>query len=122
MATNARRNIAKETPEHRQLRMVNVLAARKLNGVWKSHRLGKRGAEVNGVWLDNEATYNAKHRWIQQRWPKTGKCEDCGKRPRPFGRRKYGTEWANLDGQYDRNNRTTWRELCVACHRLLDNK
>lgn len=110
--------VKNETPEQRTARMDKILANRKEN--WTPPRLGKRGAEVNGVWLDNEATYNAKHRWIQNNWKKTGICEDCGTKPRPFGNRKYGTEWANLDKEYDRNDRNTWKELCVKCHRALD--
>jgi len=128
LSAEARRNISKsvseriknETPEKRAARMSKILENRIASGNWKPPRLGKRGAEVTGVWLDNEATYNAKHRWLQANWVKTGKCEQCGKHPRPFGNRKFGTEWANTDGQYDRNDRTTWKELCVSCHRRMD--
>lgn len=118
LANNGRRNINKETPEQRMARMAKVIANRTDN--WTPPRLGKRGAEVTGVWLDNEATYNAKHRWIQNNWSKTGKCQNCGRKPKPFGNRKYGTEWANLDKLYDRNDKETWQELCVRCHRALD--
>ena len=120
MAENARRNLHKETPGQRKARMENVIRSRVANGKWTPPALGKIGSLRIGVWKDEEASYNAKHRWIQNHWQKTGKCEDCGKKPRPFGKRKHGTEWANLADDYVRNERDGWKELCVPCHRTLD--
>ncbi len=122
MADNARSNIAKETPEQRKDRIAKTMESRNANGIWKPATLGKKGALRVGVWQGDNATYNGKHRWIQNNWQKTGVCEECGKKPRPFGNRRYGTEWANLDGNYDRNNKETWKELCVKCHRKQDRK
>jgi len=112
--------VRNETPEARKARMAKVIENRVKSGNWTPPALGKKGALRTNVWLGNEATYNGKHRWIQKNWVKTGTCDDCGKTPRPFGNRKYGTEWANLDGLYDREDRDSWKELCVKCHRALD--
>lgn len=120
MAENGRRNLVKETKEQREKRLKNAILARAA----KPHPSKFKGLigkdAIAGGWLDNKASYNAKHRWIQKHWVKSGKCEDCGGEPKPFGKRRYGTEWANIDGEYDRNNRATWKELCVTCHRHLD--
>jgi len=120
MAENAKRNIAKETKEQRAARMKKVLENRTKSGNWTPPNAGKIRDE-NYAWLGDGAKYNSKHRWIQKHWTKTGICENCNTATKPFGNRKYGTEWANLDGNYDRDDRSTWKELCVGCHRKLDN-
>jgi hypothetical protein len=76
--------------------------------------------EKNPAWLGDKATYNSKHRWIQNRWKKTGQCQKCKKYTKPFGKRKWGTEWHNIDGKYDRENRQSWIELCPLCHRRYE--
>ena len=120
MAENARRNIAKESPEKRAERMVRVIESRNRNGRWLPPRLGKVGP-LDPVWKGEDATYNAKHRWIHKHWEKTGQCEQCGAQPlpRPGTRLKMATQWANLSGEYHRD-RADWQELCVSCHRKLD--
>lgn len=121
MSENAKRNIEEETPEQRERRMQQVMRSREENGIWKSPKLGKIGKE-DSQWLGDDATYNAKHRWIQKHWKKTGICEFCKLARSPFGNRRYGTEWANVSGEYDRENRGDWKELCVKCHRNFDKK
>ena len=120
MAENARRYLHNETPEQRKARMAKVLKNRVESGNWKPPGTGKI-KDQNYSWLGDKATYNAKHRWIQKHWQKTGKCEECGKEPKPYGRRKWGTEWSNQDGLYNREDRSTWRELCKPCHRAYDS-
>ena len=120
MADNARRNLLKETPDQKASRYKKIIESRKRNGIWTPPALGKRGAERINVWKGEEATYNGKHRWIQNNWEKTGECQNCHVKPRPFGNRKYGTEWANLDSKYNRDDKNTWMELCVKCHRRYD--
>lgn len=83
--------------------------------------LGKKKG-LCAVWKGDEASYNSKHRWIQKNWQKTGVCQECGAVTKPFGKRKWGTEWHNLDGKYDRENISSWREVCPKCHRKLDKK
>jgi hypothetical protein len=82
-------------------------------------QIGKFKEESSG-WLGESATYNSKHRWIQNNWKKTGVCETCGKSPKPYGNRRWGTEWHSLDGKYNREDRTTWLELCKPCHNIKD--
>lgn len=82
--------------------------------------LGKE-KELSAVWQGDNASYNAKHRWIQKHWQKTGICQKCFKEVKPYGRRKWGTEWHNLDGKYDREKIETWIEVCKSCHNKLDN-
>lgn len=121
IALNAKKYIESETPEQRKARMSKVVAGRIASGKWKPSIVG-RIKEQNYAWLGDKATYNAKHRWIQKHWDKTGVCEKCGTKPKPFGNRGYGTEWANLTGKYLREDRSDWKELCVPCHRELDRK
>lgn len=111
--------IKNETKPKRKERMAKVLKARTESGKWKPPGLGKV-KEENYAWKGDNACYSSKHKWIQKHWTKTGTCEDCKTVTKPFGRRKYGTEWANLDGNYNRDDRSTWRELCIKCHRKLD--
>lgn len=112
--------INNETPEQRYKRTRGIANAVKNNPKWHNGRAGKIGNQ-DPNWKGNNATYNAKHRWIQKHWKKTGICEDCGTTPNPYGRRKYGTEWANISGAYDRDNRNDWKELCKKCHIKIDN-
>lgn len=121
MSENAKKNINKETKVQREKRMQSMLKSRNKNGLWVSPKLGKIG-EQDSMWLGNDASYNAKHRWIQKHWKKTNICSHCLIKAVPFGRRKYGTEWANISGLYDRDDKADWVELCVACHRKFDKK
>ena len=81
--------------------------------------LGKK-KELSATWLGTEATYNSKHRWIQKNWTKTGICQKCGDKPHPYGKRHFGTEWHSLDGCYNREDISTWVEVCKKCHNILD--
>lgn len=83
--------------------------------------LGKLG-RLNYVWKDNQASYSSKHKWIQKHWKKTGICEHCKKYIKPFGNRKFGTEWSNKSGNYDRNDRNDWQEFCSKCHKEYDKR
>jgi len=76
--------------------------------------------ELNYSWKGDKASYSSKHKWIQKHWQKTGVCEICGKSPKPHGNRKWGTEWHSKDGEYNREDRTTWLELCKPCHKIQD--
>jgi len=84
----------------------------------------KRAEKVTGAnapyWKGENARYSSKHRWIQKHWQKTGICQWCGAKPKPFGNRKYGTEWANISGEYRRDDRNDWLELCPTCHHKFD--
>lgn len=86
----------------------------------------KRAVQVTGekasYWKGDEATYNSKHRWIQKRWKKTGVCEQCNTHTQPFGKRHFGTEWANKAHDYNRMNREDWMELCPKCHAKYDKQ
>ena len=91
-------------------------------GLSRGSYKGKPGRvkELNPLWKGNNASYSSKHKWIQKYWQKTGVCEKCGKSPKPYGNRKWGTEWHSLDGEYNREDRKTWLELCKSCHKIFD--
>jgi hypothetical protein len=107
------------TPEMRVDMNKRILETRKL-GTWYPSMQGKKG-ELCPHWLGEKAGYNGKHRWIQQNWEKTGTCERCGKTPKPYWNRKYGTEWSNNSGECKRE-RSDWEELCKSCHNKKDRK
>lgn len=83
-------------------------------------RAAKITAEKHVDWKGNDASYSSKHKWVRKHWKKTGACELCNSRPEPRGRLRVGTQWANLDGEYNREDRSTWKELCPPCHKKLD--
>ena len=111
------KTLSKETPKQRELRYKKIVATRIAN---KSYGHPQKIGQENPIWKDNQALYNAKHRWLQNHKEKTGFCQICGDKPMPIGRKKIGTEWANIGHQYDRNNPKEWVELCPSCHRKLD--
>lgn len=86
-----------------------------------SHK-GRPGviADKHEAWKGNDASYTSKHKWILKHWIKTGICQKCGAVPIPKGRLKHGTQWHNIDHEYDRDNKDTWVELCPKCHRKED--
>lgn len=71
-------------------------------------------------WKGDKATYNSKHRWIQNNWNRSGRCEFCKGKPPPRKGGVSGTEWANISNAYDRDNRSDWFELCSSCHKIFD--
>ena len=71
-------------------------------------------------WLGDLAKYSGIHKWIDKHWNKTGVCCNCGKVPKQRKDGKSATQWANLDGKYKRSVRSSWKELCVKCHKGYD--
>jgi hypothetical protein len=57
-------------------------------------------------------TYFAIHKYLRRTYPKTGACDECGRRK--------GTEYALIHGCSYSRNRQDYRELCKACHRRYD--
>lgn len=108
-------DIVKETLRKGQR---NAIKKAMENGSLKG-TLGKK-KELSATWLGDKATYNSKHRWIQKNWQKTGICQKCGKITQPFGKRKWGTEWHNIDNNYDREDKNSWIEVCPMCHHILN--
>ena len=108
------------TKEEQKILRAKQVATRKANGNFKG-TLGRK-RELSTNWLGDRATYNAIHRWIQKNWEKTGICENCGATPKPCGRKRWGTEWHNLNRKYNRENKKDWIELCSKCHHLFDKK
>lgn len=121
MSENGRRNIANMSKEALLAKAAKAIETRTANGRWKPPTLGKKGVLRKGVWKGDDATYNSIHRYIQENWIKTGTCENCKKETKPFGKRRFGTEWANLSHKYNRNDRDDWAELCPKCHHGYDN-
>ena len=109
--------IKNETAEQREKRLFKFRTMPRI-----ATMTGKKG-EICPNWKGESATYNSKHKWIQNNWQKTGICEIC-KLPRPprkGTRLKYGTHWSNKSGRYLRQ-RDDWYELCPKCHKSLDKR
>lgn len=65
------------------------------------------------------ASYSAHHHWIKYHKGRAEKCQNCGLNEIPPEQTRY-FEWANVSGLYLRNV-DDWVELCVRCHRLIDD-
>lgn len=68
--------------------------------------------ELSHNWKGDDASYWAIHMWMNKHHTKTGLCEDCNQKGK--------TQWANLSGDYRRDDITDWKELCASCHKKLD--
>jgi len=106
------------TSEQRKERHAKSVATRKLRGNFNG-QLGKSKEQIY-IWKGDKAGYSSKHKWIIKHWTKTGICENCGNSPKPYGNRKFGTEWHSKDHKYNREDRNTWLEVCKSCHNKLD--
>ena len=58
------------------------------------------------------SAYTKLHATLRAMYPKTGVCEDCGRKPSK-------TEYALVAADYSLR-REDYRELCVRCHRRMD--
>ncbi len=61
------------------------------------------------------AGHRAQHQWMARNHPKTGVCEECGKRRSPTRAHDY----ASIGHTYT-YDRADWRELCSKCHKAMD--
>lgn len=59
-------------------------------------------------------SYQGIHRWMNRCYPKTGRCEYCGRTDRR-------TDYASAEHTYTQN-RAEWFELCRRCHVAFDCK
>jgi hypothetical protein len=72
-------------------------------------------------WKGDDVSYDVLHLWVRYNKKKTGVCSHCGRTPEPRGNRKYGTEWANVSGEY-RRDLNDFIELCRPCHTKFDER
>lgn len=116
LSENAKRNIAKETPEQRKGRIEKAIKTRTERGSTNNGRLGNTG-DKDPLWKGEDANYNSKHRWIQNHWERTGICEVCNEKPvaKKVTRLKHLTHWHNISGKYIRD-KSDWLEVCPSCH------
>ncbi len=67
------------------------------------------------MWKGKDASYKAKHLWIQSKYGKPKFCEVCGiEDAKRF-------EWANISGECSRNRQDCLR-MCKSCHNKYDWK
>lgn len=85
---------------------INIERKRKLREANKN--------ENHPQWKGDNASYRTIHQWLQRHYIKTGICSICNKSKK--------TDWANVSGNYNREDRNDWIELCRSCHRIHDNK
>jgi hypothetical protein len=69
-------------------------------------------------WKGNDASYEAKHMWVNLHFGKPQKCENCGTSKIPNNKKQW-FEWSNISGKYIRE-RYDWKRLCVPCHKKTD--
>ena len=118
LAEIGRKKMNSWTQEQRKERYLKTVKTRKEKGNYTG-QLGKF-KELIYAWKGDEASYSSKHKWIRKHWAKTGICENCGNSPKPFKNGKTGTQWHSKNHDYNREDRTTWLEVCKRCHNKLD--
>lgn len=76
---------------------------------------GDNKKEKHHLWMDDEASYSAKHSWILRNWGEASCCKNnfCEGLSNNF-------EWANISRKYVRSDKRDWTQLCVSCHRRFD--
>ncbi len=71
--------------------------------------------ESHWQWKGDNASYRAKHIWVEKRLGKPHYCEHCKRSD--LKHRSY--HWANISGEYKRDVKD-WLRLCVTCHKHYD--
>ena len=61
----------------------------------------------------SKTEYNTIHQYRLRHYKKTGICLCCEKKTK--------TQWANLSGEYRKNDPDDWVEFCPACHAKYDH-
>lgn len=72
----------------------------------------RRGTD-HPLFKGEAASYTTVHKWMRRNFPKTGRCEYCGRTDRV-------TQYASASHSRYTLNRADWFELCVPCHRAVD--
>ena len=62
----------------------------------------------------NSKGYNAIHQHRLRTYTKTGACQHCKKESK--------TQWANISGDYRKDDISDWLELCPSCHGKFDSR
>lgn len=81
---------------------------KKLSQLLRGRIILKTRDDNHYLWKGEDASYSSKHKWIEKHWKKTGICKECGAVKK--------TQWHNVDGKYNRGDKSSWVELCVGCH------
>lgn len=84
----------------------------------KSRIAAKRNqwGENNTYWKGDNASYQAKHHWIEKQLGKPRICQNCGSKNLTY---RGAYEWANVGHTY-RRILNEWIRLCRPCHRKHD--
>jgi hypothetical protein len=78
----------------------------------------RRYITYNSLGFDHRVTtqtYTGVHEWLNDHYPRAGRCECCGRTDRP-------TEYAVARPGFFTRNRADWFEFCRRCHRLYDGR
>ena len=70
-----------------------------------------RRGENHHQWKGDNASYSAKHKWVNKEFGKPEKCFNCDSLDK--------LNWANVSNQH-RRDRNDWIELCASCHKYFD--
>ncbi len=104
----------KKTREHRK-NISTSLTGHKQSGSTIEKRVSQFRNERHWDWKGMDASYNAKHKWVEKRLGKPHKCSHCGRDD--LKHRQY--HWANVSRKYKREL-SDWIRLCVRCHKKYD--
>jgi hypothetical protein len=72
---------------------------------------GKFAEEKHYAWRGEEASYSAKHTWVNKYWGKAQLCELEPTHKGPY-------EWHNISEEYKRD-RSDWLQICKSCHQKI---
>lgn len=78
-----------------------------------SYKPGVNTGGKNVNWRGEDASYFAKHMWINRKFGRPSKCERCN----VTEDRVY--QWANISKEFKRE-RSDWMRLCIPCHKRYD--
>ena len=72
-----------------------------------------RRGDRHHAWRGDAVGYGPMHSWLSRHYTHAAACDECGDADRPL-------QWANVSGEYRREDRDDWRSLCPSCHKLFD--
>lgn len=82
---------------------------------YDKYKIGKNVGINNHNWKGDKIGYFGIHTWLNRRFGRPKKCENCG--TTDLNKRYH---WANISGEYKRDI-SHFKRMCFHCHNKFDN-